>query len=118
MMGQPTPIQILDDGNVQANFFNPQVVDSEKQKIVEHILPCSVDQFYDFFLADNAEVYDRKKHLEKRNSHSINVTEWRKSAQLDSEVREVTAMIKVVGVPFLNFAGMSQVFMLKRNQEK
>lgn len=56
------------------------MVDSGKQKVVEHILPCSVDQFYDFFLADNAEVYDRKKHLEKRNSHSINVTEWRKSA--------------------------------------
>ena len=46
------------------------------------------------------------------------VTEWKKNEELDSEVREVTAMVKVTGVPFLNFAGMSQVWMLKRDKEK
>lgn len=31
--------------------------------MVEIILPCSLDQFYRFFLADNAELYPKSKHF-------------------------------------------------------
>jgi hypothetical protein len=55
---------MLDEGNIVANFFNPQSIESEKQKIAEFNLPCSIDQFYQFFLDDKASVYSRKKHLE------------------------------------------------------
>lgn len=58
----------IDEGQVEVNFFNAQAVETEKQKIVEIILPCSVKQFYEFFLSDKATVYNRKKHLESRNS--------------------------------------------------
>jgi len=39
---------------MEINIFNPELVETEKQKMVEIILPCSLDQFYRFFLADNA----------------------------------------------------------------
>lgn len=48
---------------VEANFFNQETIDSSKQKIVDLVLPCTVQQFYDFFLCDKATVYNRKKHL-------------------------------------------------------
>lgn len=53
----------LDEANMEMNFFNPQIVDTEKQKMVELVLPCSLEQFYNFFIADEAEIYPRKKHL-------------------------------------------------------
>lgn len=48
---------------MEVNFFNPEKVETEKQKMLEIVLPCSVDQFYNFFLADGANVYSRVKHL-------------------------------------------------------
>lgn len=48
---------------MEINLFNPEKVETEKQKMLEIVLPCSVDQFYSFFLADDATVYSRKKHL-------------------------------------------------------
>lgn len=48
---------------MEINLFNPEKVETEKQKMLEIVLPCSVEQFYRFFLADDANVYSRKKHL-------------------------------------------------------
>ncbi len=76
-----------------------------------------MEQYYNFFLADNATVYPRKRHLELRESKDITVTQWRKSEELDSEVKEINALIRVNGVPFLNYAHMSQVWQLKKNQQ-
>lgn len=53
----------LDDASMEINLFNAEKVETEKQKMLEIVLPCSVDQFYSFFLADDATVYSRKKHL-------------------------------------------------------
>lgn len=77
------------------------------------MLPCTVPQFYDFFISDKASVYHRRKHLELRKSREIKITEWRKSEELESEVREVSAIIKVKGVPFKTEATMNSVWMLK-----
>jgi hypothetical protein len=60
---KPSEGKFLDEGNMEMNFFNPEIVDTEKQKMMELILPCSLEQFYNFFIADGAEVYPRKKHL-------------------------------------------------------
>ena len=80
-------------------------------------MPCSVKQFYEFFLSEKAVVYNRKKHLESRNSRDIVLTEWRNNEELQSEIREITATIKVTGVPLLKEAGMSQVWMMKKNDD-
>ena len=48
---------------MEINFFNPEIVETEKQKMIEIILPCSVEQFYTFFMADNATLYSKKRHL-------------------------------------------------------
>lgn len=64
----------MDEGQVEANFFNPRAVESEQQKIVEIQFPCSVEQFYNFFLADNANVYPRKKHLQFKGGKDIKQT--------------------------------------------
>jgi len=31
--------------------------------MVEVILPCSIEQFYSFFLADEADLYPKSKHF-------------------------------------------------------
>jgi len=48
---------------MEISIFNPLIVESEKQKMVEVALPCSIEQFYRFFLADDATVYPKTKHF-------------------------------------------------------
>jgi hypothetical protein len=64
---------------MEINLFNPEKVETEKQKMIEIVLPCSVDQFYNFFLADDATVYSRKKHLEVKKSTQIITTPWKQN---------------------------------------
>ncbi len=45
------------------------------------------------------------------------MTPWRKSEEFDSEIKEINALIRVSGVPFLNYAHLSQVLKLKRNEK-
>lgn len=47
--------------------------------MVEVQLPCSIQQYYDFFIADNAKVYSRKKHLEFKGGENVVITDWRKN---------------------------------------
>ncbi len=52
-----------------------------------------------------------------RDTKEITITPWRKSEELDSEIKEINALIKVAGVPFMNYAHISQVWKLKRNEK-
>lgn len=60
-------------------MFNPLIVDAEKQKMLELVIPCSVEQFFTFFLADDAEVYPRRKHLELKKATRIVTTHWKRN---------------------------------------
>lgn len=55
--------------------------------MVELILPCSLEQFYTFFLADDATVYPRNKHLEFKKATNIVVTPWKKNEELGADIR-------------------------------
>jgi hypothetical protein len=89
-------------------------VETEKQKMLEIVLPCSVDQFYKFFLADDANVYSRKKHLEFKKATQVVATPWKPNEEMNAEVRELNAMLKVKGVPFKSEAPMNQVWLLSK----
>jgi hypothetical protein len=69
----------LDDANVEVNLFKAELVETEKQKMLEVVLPCSVEQFYNFFLSDDATVYSRKKHLEFKKGENVVMTPWKKN---------------------------------------
>ena len=100
---------------MEINLFNPDKVETEKQKMLEIVLPCSVEQFYRFFLADDASVYSRKKHLEFKKGREVIPTPWKQNTETNGEVRELTAIIKVTGVPFKSEASMSQVWFLDKH---
>jgi hypothetical protein len=69
----------LDEASMEINLFNAEKVETEKQKMLEIVLPCSVDQFYSFFLADDAAIYSRKKHLEIKKATNVVATSWKKN---------------------------------------
>ena len=79
-------MKVLDEANVEINFFNPQIVDAEKQKIIEIVLPCSLEQFYNFFVGDEA-IYSRKKHLEGKKATNMVCTPWKKNDEMNAEMR-------------------------------
>ena len=82
--------------------------------MLEIVLPCSVDQFYSFFLADGANVYSRVKHLEVKKATQIVATPWKQNSEMNAEVRELTAIMKLKGVPFKSEAPMNQVWLLSK----
>ncbi len=53
----------FDNSEVEISLFQEKGSEREPVKMLEIVFPCSVEQFYDFFLADNANLYSRKKHL-------------------------------------------------------
>ena len=107
----------LDDSQMEISLFKDTGADRQSIKMLEIVFPCSIQHFYDFFLADEAELYGRKKHLESRKAHTIQCSKWVLNEELQAETREVTAVIKVNGVPLLKEARMSQVWMLTRKDK-
>ena len=45
------------------------------------------------------------------------MTPWRRDEELGSDVREVTGILKVKGVPLLSEAHMNQVWMLTKKEK-
>ena len=93
------------------------MAENEKMKVTEIILPCSVEQYFEYFIEDKATAYPRKKHFESKGGFNIVVTEWKQNKELGAQVREMNLIIRVVGVPFKNTAGMSQVWQLKKEDK-
>ena len=85
--------------------------------MLEIVFPCSVDQFYDYFFADDADLYSRKMHLESKKGHHIVMTPWKKNEELQAEVREITGIIKVKGVPLMSEAHLNQVWMMTKKDK-
>ena len=107
----------LDDASIEINLFDTAAVEAEKQKMLEVVLPCSVEQFYNFFLADDANVYSRKQHFDFKKARNFVIGPWKMNEEMGAEVRELSAMIKVSGVPFKSEAPVSQVHMLIKHTE-
>ena len=55
--------------------------------------------------------------MESKKGYNIVVTPWKRDEELDSDVREVTGIIKVKGVPLMSEARMNQVWMLTRRDK-
>ena len=107
----------FDESEMEVSIFKEKGLDKEPIKMLQIVFPCSVQQFYQFFYADSAEVYPRSKHLEMKKAHSITVTPWKRNEELKAETREVSAVLKLVGVPLLSEAKMNQVWLLSKNQK-
>lgn len=46
----------LDDSNMEISFFNNEVSLNDKQTLAKINFPCSLDQYFDFFLSDDASL--------------------------------------------------------------
>jgi len=66
-------------------------------------------------MADDAVVYPRSKHLELKKATKIIVTPWKKNEELNADTREISALLKVKGVPWKSEATMNQVGLLSKN---
>jgi hypothetical protein len=56
-------VGMLDNSEMEINIFKETGADRQQIKMLEIVFPCSVENFYDFFLGDQAELYGRKHHL-------------------------------------------------------
>jgi hypothetical protein len=106
----------FDGAELEIKQFKEAGADNQHVKMLEIVFPCSVEQFYDFFLADEALLYGRRQHLETRKAHTIVVSPWKKNEELQAETREISAVIKVKGVPLMSEARMNQVWLLTRDE--
>lgn len=54
----------LEEGcTVEVDFFNKEVSFSDKQTLAKIYFPCSVQQYFDFFLSDKASLLSCAQYL-------------------------------------------------------
>lgn len=53
---------------MEVDFFNNEVSLKDKQTLTKIYFPCSVQQYYDFFLSDKASLLSCDKYLELKKS--------------------------------------------------
>lgn len=88
--------------------------DNEKSEVLKMIMPVSVDQFFDYFFADNAG-YSFEEHLKKNNGGTnIQMTQWNENDEGNAKTREINGVIKVTGVPFRDTTRMYKVHTYKK----
>lgn len=104
----------LDDSNMEIDFFNKEVSLSDKQTLAKITFPCSIDQYFDFFLADEASLFSASDYLVFKKAENVKATKWIKNDEFDRYVREVSAVIKVTGVPLRSEARMHQIQSMTR----
>ena len=56
-------VGVFDDSQMEVNIFKETGADKQSIKMLEIVFPCSVEQFYEYFFADTADMYSRKQHL-------------------------------------------------------
>ena len=110
---------MLEEGStVEVDFFNKEVAQpGNKHTLAKISFPCSLQQYYDFILADKATLLSFSEYLELRGAEAIKLTDWRKSEELGREVREVNAVIRVSGVPLMSQARMHQIHTMSRSEK-
>lgn len=107
----------MDKSQLEVSFFNPESSADSQQTIAEITFPCSVQQYYDYFLKDKSTIYGILQHLEKKQAQNIEITEWKRNEELGREVREIRAYIKVEKVPMMSRANLYQIHTLKREEK-
>lgn len=69
----------LDDSNMEIDFFNSEVSLSDKQTLAKINFPCSIDQYFDFFLSDDASLLSAADFLSFKDAKNIKATKWVKN---------------------------------------
>lgn len=105
----------MDNTKMEVSFFDAASQSGDiAQTIAEITFPCTVQQYYDYFIADKSTLYGIRQHLEKKQAENIQITDWKRNEELQRDVREIRAYIKVEKVPLLNRANLHQIQTLKR----
>ena len=51
---EPKIVGVLDNSDMEISIYKETGSDRQQIKMLEIVFPCSVEQFYEFFLSDNA----------------------------------------------------------------
>jgi len=73
----------MDRSKLEISFFDAAAQSGESmQTIAEITFPCTVQQYYDYFLADKCSLFGIRQHFEKKQAENIQITEWKKNDEL------------------------------------
>lgn len=50
------------DAEVEVSFLTPELKDNTALELMKVVLPVTVDKFFEYFLADDAQVYTQVHH--------------------------------------------------------
>ncbi|KRX07836.1 hypothetical protein PPERSA_10120 [Pseudocohnilembus persalinus] len=104
--------------NVDVEILNiDDTKEDEKKEMLKVILPITCEQFYQYFISDNAGFSLQDNLKNHQQAYDFEPCEWSGNQEDAHQTREIKCIVKIKGVPFKDKSRLHKVQTLVKTEE-